>query len=342
MELQSIWFFLWGLLWAVFFMTDGFDFGVGTLYPFLGKTDRDKRVMINSLGPTWDGNEVWLLTAGGVTFAAFPTVYAVMFSSLYTPLMLILFALIIRGVSFEFRGKIDDPRWRKVWDTCIFVGSMLPAILFGVAFANIFQGIPIDGQGVYHGSLLTLLNPYGLLGGVLFLMLFLVHGALWIVLKADGDLHDRAVATAGKLWPVLLVVAVIFLAATKFSTTLYDNYLAHPALFLVILVTVAALVGTRFFLAKKAYAKAWFSSSLTIVGCTFFGIIGLFPRMLPSSLRDYHTLTAFNASSSPLTLKIMLTVVVIFIPVVIGYQIWAYRLFWGKITDEDLAHDKAY
>jgi len=342
MCLQSIWFFLWGLLWAVFFMTDGFDFGVGGLYPFLGKTDRDKRVMINSLGPTWDGNEVWLLTAGGVTFAAFPTVYAVMFSSLYTPLMFILFALIIRGVSFEFRGKIDDPRWRKIWDTCIFVGSVLPAILFGVAFANIFQGIPFDGKGVYHGSLFTLLNPYGLLGGVLFLMLFLVHGALWIVLKADGDLHDRAVSTAGRLWPVLLAVAVMFLVATKFATTLYDNYLAHPALFIVILVTVAALVGTRFFLAKKAYAKAWFSSALTIVGCTFFGVIGLFPRMLPSSLRDYHTLTAFNASSSPLTLKIMLTVVVVFVPLVIGYQIWTYKLFWNKVTDEDLAHDEAY
>ena len=342
MALQSIWFFLWGLLWAVFFMTDGFDFGVGSLYPFLGKSEKDKRVMINSIGPVWDGNEVWLITAGGVTFAAFPLVYATMFSALYTALMLILFALILRGVSFEFRGKVDSPRWKKAWDTCIFLGSVLPAILFGVAFANIFQGIPIDGKGIYHGSLFTLLNPYGLLGGVLFLLLFLVHGALWLTIRADGDLKARAAGTAGNLWFALLAVAVAFLVASKFATSLYDNYLAAPILFLVILVTVAALVGVKLFLAKQQYAKAWFSSALTIVGCTFFGIIGLYPTMLPSSLRDYHSLTAFNASSSPLTLKIMLTVVVIFVPVVIAYQIWAYRLFWNKVSDEDLAHDKAY
>jgi len=172
MELQIIWFFLWGLLWAIFFMTDGFDFGIGTLFPFIGKDDDEKRIMLNAMGPLWDGNEVWLITAGGVTFAAFPTVYAVMFSSLYSALMLILFALILRGVAFEFRDQVDDPAWCKIWDTCIFIGSVTPAVLFGVAFANIFQGIPIDGDGLYHGSLFTLLNPYGLLGGALFLCLF--------------------------------------------------------------------------------------------------------------------------------------------------------------------------
>ena len=171
MVLQSTWFFLWGLLWALYFMTDGFDLGIGALYPILGKTDEDKKTMINAIGPLWDGNEVWLLTAGGVTFAAFPLVYAVMFSSLYTALMLILFALIIRGVSFEFRNKVNHPIWIKVWDTCIFIGSIAPAILFGVAFANIFKGIPIDDQGLYQGNLFTLLNPYGLLGGGLFLLL---------------------------------------------------------------------------------------------------------------------------------------------------------------------------
>ena len=160
MSLEAIWFFLWGLLWAIFFMTDGFDFGVGTLYPFLGKSDPDRRLMINSVGPLWDGNEVWLIAAGGITFAAFPTVYATMFSSLYSALMLILFALILRGVSFEFRGKIDHPVWKRIWDTTIFIGSAAPALLFGVAFANIFRGLPFDSQG-YHGTLLSLLNPYG-------------------------------------------------------------------------------------------------------------------------------------------------------------------------------------
>ena len=342
MVLQTIWFFLWGLLWAVFFMTDGFDLGIGTLYPFLGKTDQDKRIMINALGPLWDGNEVWLITAGGVTFAAFPLVYSVMFSSLYSALMLILFALILRGVSFEFRGKVDHPLWRKIWDTCIFVGSFVPALLFGVAFANIFQGIPIDHNGIYHGTLFTLLNPYGLLGGIFFVLLFMIHGALWISIKSEGDLQNRAVSTAKKLWPVLLVVAVVFLIASKFSTRLYDNYIEHPAFFIVILITVLALLSVRFFLVRKTFFKAWFASALTIVGATFFGVIGLYPNLFPSSLNPRYSLSAYNASSSPLTLKIMLVVVIIFIPVVIGYQIWAYNLFKGKVTQADLAQDEAY
>ncbi len=342
MDLQAIWFFLWGLLWTLFFITDGFDFGIGTLYPFLGKDNHDKRIMINSIGPLWDGNEVWLITAGGVTFAAFPLVYAVMFSSLYSALMLILFALILRGVSFEFRGKVDSPIWRKIWDTCIFVGSSVPAILFGVTFANIFKGIPFDGNGVYHGTLFTLLNPYGLLGGVLFLLLFLEHGALWLAIKSEGDLHERARSTANKLWPLVLAAAVIFLIASKFATSLYDNYFAHPALFLVILITVVALAGVKYFLTKKAFFKAWFSSALTIAGATFFGIIGLYPSMFPSSINPEYSLTAGNASSSPLTLKIMLVVVVIFVPIVIAYQVWAYNLFKGKVTKEDLSYDEAY
>lgn len=342
MVLQTIWFFLWGLLWALFFMTDGYDLGIGTLYPFLGKTDQDKRIMINALGPLWDGNEVWLITAGGVTFAAFPLVYSVMFSSLYSALMLILFALILRGVSFEFRGKVDHPRWRKVWDTCIFVGSFVPALLFGVAFANIFQGIPIDHNGIYHGTLFTLLNPYGLLGGILFVLLFMIHGALWISIKSEGDLQKRAVSTVKKLWPVLLGVAVVFLIASRFSTRLFDNYVKHPAFFIVILITILALLSVRFFLVRKTFFKAWFASALTIVGVTFFGVIGLFPNLFPSSLNPRYSLTAYNASSSPLTLKIMLVVVIIFIPVVIGYQIWAYNLFKGKVTQADLAHDEAY
>ena len=342
MVLQTIWFFLWGLLWALFFMTDGFDLGIGTLYPFLGKTDQDKRIMINALGPLWDGNEVWLITAGGVTFAAFPLVYSVMFSSLYSALMLILFALILRGVSFEFRGKVDHPRWRKIWDTCIFFGSFVPALLFGVAFANIFQGIPIDHNGIYHGTLFTLLNPYGLLGGILFVLLFMIHGALWISIKSEGDLQERAISTAKKLWPVLLGVVVIFLIASKFSTRLFDNYIEHPAFFIVILITVLAFLSVRFFLVRKTFFKAWFASALTIVGTTFFGVIGLFPNLFPSSLNPRYSLTAYNASSSPLTLKIMLVVVIIFIPIVIGYQIWAYNLFKGKVTQADLAHDEAY
>jgi cytochrome bd ubiquinol oxidase subunit II len=340
MALQNTWFFLWGLLWAIYFISDGFDLGIGSLFPFLGKSENDRRVMQHAMGPLWDGNEVWLLTAGGVTFAAFPTVYAVMFSSLYSALMLVLFALIIRGVSFEFRSKVDSPGWRRLWDYCLFIGSLAPAVLLGVAFANIFHGIPIDQDGVYHGTIFTLLSPYGLLGGVLFLSLFLVHGSIWLSIKADGDLHERALNLANKLWYGLLVVAVVFLVATKFATPLYDNYVAHPALFLVVLITVAALLGIKFFLKRKALWGAWFSSALTIIGATFFGVIGLFPNLFPSSMDSRYSLTAHNASSSPLTLKIMLIVALIFIPIVLGYQIWTYNLFKGKVTEEDLAYEE--
>ncbi|SMC95972.1 cytochrome bd-I ubiquinol oxidase subunit 2 apoprotein [Desulfocicer vacuolatum DSM 3385] len=338
MVLETIWFFIWGLLWAVFFMTDGFDFGVGTLYPFLGKTEEDKRAMINSIGPFWDGNEVWLITAGGVTFAAFPKVYAVMFSTLYTPLLLILFALILRGVAFEFRGQIEHPVWKKIWDTCIFVGSFAPALLFGVAFANIFRGIPFDGQGLYHGNILKLLNPYGLLGGILFLLLFILHGANWLALKTDGRVKVEAAKIAGKIWLALVPVAVIFLIASKFATSLYDNYLEMPQFFLVIILSVAALISVRFFLFVGDYFKAWCASAVTIVSCTFFGVIGLFPALFPSLLNPEFSLTAFNASSSPLTLKIMLFVVVVFIPIVIAYQIWAYKLFKGVMPKDEMEY----
>ncbi len=338
MVLESIWFFLWGLLWAVYFMTDGFDLGIGSLLPFLGKTEADRRVMVNAMGPLWDGNQVWLLSAGGVAFAAFPRVYAVMFSSLYSALMLILFALILRGVAFEFRGKVESPGWRKLWDGCIFIGSFAPALLFGVAFANIFQGIPIDQKGVYQGTLFTLLNPYGLIGGALFVLLFLVHGALWLAAKTEGALQARAASAAGKIWLAEAAVAVVFLAASYFTTKLYDNYLANPLLFTVILLTVAALFGTRFFLARKAFFKAWFASALTIMGATFYGVIGLFPNMFPSSLNPAWSLTAHNASSTQLTLTIMLIVVIIFVPIVLAYQAWAYNLFKTKVTLEDLAY----
>jgi cytochrome d ubiquinol oxidase subunit II len=252
--------------------------------------------------------------------------------------MLILFALIIRGVSFEFRNKVEHPTWKKVWDTCIFVGSIAPAILFGVAFANIFRGIPIDGEGLYLGNLFTLLNPYGLLGGVLFLLLFVQHGANWIIIRSEGDLHDRALKLAKSIWPVLTVVAVIFLVASWFATPLYQNFLARPILFAVILVTVAALLSVRLFLSQENGFKAWFASALTIVGATFFGVIGLYPNLFPSSIDPAFSLSAHNASSSPLTLKIMLVVVILFVPLVLAYQIWTYHLFKGKVKQEDLIY----
>lgn len=342
MMLESVWFFVWGLLWAVFFITGGFDLGVGVLFPFIGKTDEERRVIINAIGPVWNGNEVWLLTAGGVTFAAFPVLYGVMFSSLYSALMLILFALILRGVSFEFRGKVETAGWRSLWDKCIFLGSFLPALLFGVAFANLFQGLPLDADRTYLGNLITLLNPYGLLGGVLFLLLFTIHGALWLAFKTEGRLQERAASAAGKLWPMGLVAAAAFLVGSGYSTTLYGNFVEHLPLLVFILGTVAAMLASRYFLAKKAYFRAWVSSALTILGATSFGIIGLYPNMFLSSIDPKYSLTAHNAASSPLTLKIMLTVVILFVPVVLAYQFWAYRLFKDKVKREDLKTWETY
>ncbi len=339
MEFQVIWFVLWSVLWAVYFMLDGFVLGAGMLYPVLAKSDQDKRIIINSVGPVWNGNEVWLLTAGGATFAAFPLTYALMFSYLYSALLLLLFALIIRGVSLEFRGKSQGAGWLKACDAGILVGSVLPALLLGVAFGNIFKGLPMDAAG-YHGSLLSLLNPYGLLTGALFALLFLVHGALYLSVKIKGGLSEQASAAAKKLWPVLLAFAVAFLTATAFATKLYDNYLATPVLLIVPLLAVAALAGVRIFLARGNGLMAFASSCAAIVMVVFTGVAGLFPNLIPSSLDPAYSLTAFNSSSSPYTLKIMTIVAAIFVPIVIAYKIWVYRVFRGRISAEDVLKDE--
>lgn len=328
--LETIWFALWGILWAVYFVLDGFDLGIGTLGPFLAKTEEDKRAVYNSMGPYWNGNEVWLITAGGVTFAAFPKTYAVMFSSLYSALLLILFALIIRGVSMEFRSKFTSDGWRRFWDTALWIGNFLPALLFGVAFANLFQGILIDENGVYQGTLFSLLNPYGLMGGVLFVLLFLVHGALWLAIQSDGPVRERAAKAAGTLWYVLAAVAVAFLVATYSSTRLYDNYLKTPALLILPVAAVAALFAVRALSVRAKWWKAWAASAVLIASVTLFGVTGLYPNMIVSSIDPAYSLTAFNSASSPLTLKIMLGVALVFVPIVIAYQVWVFIFFSGK------------
>ncbi len=345
--LNNIWFILWGILWAVYFVLDGFDFGIGSLMPFITKTEDEKKIAYYAMGPFWNGNEVWLITAGGVTFAAFPTAYAVLFSSFYAPLMIILFALIIRGVSLEFREQSQNPSWKKLWDAGTFIGSIVPAILFGVAFANIFTGIPIDENGVFRGNLITLLNPYALLGGILFLFMFLYHGALWLAVKTTNDLQKRSFRVAKLLWLPLVLVAVGFLIATWFKTNLYNNYIMKPLFYAVpsVIIPVAVLgglLGSIYFVIKEKKWYAWGCSALTIAGVTMFGVIGLYPNLLPSSINPKYSLTVFNASSSPLTLKIMLGVVLVFIPMVIAYQVWTYRMFRHAISKEDLALEEGY
>lgn len=342
---QITWFVLWAVLWAAYFMLDGFVLGTGFLSGILAKNDTEKRVLINSIGPVWDGNEVWLLTAGGATFAAFPTTYALMFSNLYSALILLLFALIVRGVSFEFRGKLDGATWKSSWDKAIIVSSFLPALLFGVAFGNIFKGIPMRNDFVnlnfaYEGGLLGLLNPYGLVTGVLFVLLFAVHGSLYISLKTVGELSSRALSLANKVWPALLVVAVVFLGYTWPATKLYDNYLKAPVLIIIPLVAVVSLLMIRFFAAKGENGKAFTFSCLTIVFVVFTGVAGLFPNLLPSNIDPASSLTIYNSSSSALTLKLMTVVALIVVPIVICYKIWVYRIFRAPVTAEDVLGDK--
>jgi cytochrome d ubiquinol oxidase subunit II len=329
MAFQIIWFILWGVLWAAYFMLDGFDFGVGILYPFLARNEVEKSATRRAIGPVWDGNEVWLLTAGGATFAAFPEVYASMFSYLYSALLIILFALIFRGVALEFRAKEESSSWRQGWDTAFFLGSLMSALLFGVAFGNIFRGLPVDAQG-YHGTLLSLLNPYALWTGLFFVLMFLIHGALWLALKNEGDLGMRALRFVQTGWPFLLVSAVIFLGWTVFSTRLEDNFLQRPFWLVVPFLAVASLMLIKVTAARKRIGGAFFASCAMIVLVTFTGIIGLFPNLIPSRLDPAYSLTAFNASSSPYTLKIMTVVAFLFVPVVIGYQVWVYRVFRKK------------
>jgi len=340
--LQITWFCLWGLLWAVYFMLDGFDFGLGTLLPFLGKTEEEKRVIYNAAGPYWDGNEVWLISAGGVTFAAFPKAYAVMFSALYAPLLILLFALIFRGVSYEFRGKETLPGWAPFWDVVQFLGNFLPALLFGVAFANLFIGIPIDQDGIYHGSLIGLLNPYGLAGGVFFVLIFTLHGALWLSLKSEGNLHTKAITAIIVLWPMTLIVTVVFLGLTAIYTELYANYLKYPFLAAAPFLAVIGLLGVRYFLRAGNLLLAWASNGLFIIGVTFFGVLGMFPGMVISSMNSDWTITAYNGSSSQLTLAIMLGVVLVFVPIVICYQFWMYKTFAGPVTREHLKDEHSY
>jgi len=294
--LETTWFIIWVLLWAVYFTLDGFDLGLGVLMPFLAKDRTDRNVIYNSVGPFWDGNEVWLIT------------------------------------------ETETAGAKRAWDWMFALGSFLAALLLGVAFANIFAGIPIDADGVYHGSLLTLLNPYGLLGGALFLVFFLLHGCLWLAMKSEGELRDRAGALAKKLWAVLLVLAVLFLHATTYFTRIWDQYLNRPALFLIPLIAVASLVTTIVFIAKGGWARAWIASSLFIVSAVFFGLIGIYPALLPSSLDATYNVTIHNSASSSLTLKIMLGVVLVFVPLVIAYQAFVYHLFRGKAAGEEYGH----
>lgn len=324
MELTTVWFILIATLWMGYLVLEGFDFGVGILMSILGRDDREKRVILNTIGPLWDGNEVWLLVAGGATFAAFPEWYATLFSGFYLPLLIILIALIIRGVAFEYRGKREDPLWRKRWDTAIFVCSLLPAILWGVALANIVHGVPIDANKEYVGTFFTLLNPYALLGGLTTLALFVTHGAVFIALKTLGDVRERANALALRVGVVAAALAVAFL-----GWTVADSGAKAPAVFAVAaaLAFVGGLVAV--YLQRDGWAFLGTAAAIGFATITLFW--ALFPDVMPSTLNPAWSLTTQNAASTPYTLEIMSWVALAFTPIVILYQSWSYWVFRKRI-----------
>lgn len=325
-DLNTLWFVLIAVLYAGFFVLEGFDFGVGILLPLIAREDVERRQVINTIGPHWDGNEVWLLTAGGATFAAFPEWYATLFSGFYLPLFLLLVALILRGVAFEYRSKDDGVRWRRNWDHAIFGGSLVPALLLGVAFANLVRGVPIDAQKHYVGGFFNLLNPYALVAGLAAVAGFALHGALFLSMKTDGVVRERAQAWAKRLWPVSLV-----LVATLFGLSFVSTDIKTPAIVIATLGLVT-LVLAGVLQRRGAEGKAFVATSLTIVLGTASLFAILFPRVMVSSLDPAFSLTIHNASSSPYTLKLMTVVALTFVPIVLAYQAWSYWVFRKRVT----------
>ncbi|MEV7369890.1 cytochrome d ubiquinol oxidase subunit II [Streptomyces sp. NPDC090301] len=330
MELHDVWFVLIAVLWIGYFFLEGFDFGVGILTKLLARDRPEKRVLINTIGPVWDGNEVWLLTAGGATFAAFPEWYATLFSGFYLPLLIILVCLIIRGVAFEYRAKRPEEDWQRNWEQAIFWTSLIPAFLWGVAFANIVRGVKIDADMEYVGSFWDLLNPYALLGGLVTLTLFTFHGAVFVSLKTVGDIRVRARALALKLGLVTAVAALGFLIWTQLDTG--DSWSLAA-----MLIAVVSLVGA--IAAIKVGREGWsFAlSGVTITAAVAMLFLALFPDVMPSSLNPEWSLTVTNASSSPYTLKIMTWCAAIATPLVLLYQSWTYWVFRKRIGTQHIA-----
>ncbi|WP_071338693.1 cytochrome d ubiquinol oxidase subunit II [Streptomyces albidoflavus] len=330
MELHDVWFVLIAVLWTGYFFLEGFDFGVGVLTKLLARDRREKRVLINTIGPVWDGNEVWLLSAGGATFAAFPDWYATLFSGFYLPLLLILVCLIVRGVAFEYRAKRSDDRWQTNWEHAIFWCSLLPAFLWGVAFGNIVHGVAIDADKEYIGGVLDLLNPYALLGGVVTLTLFTFHGTVFVGLKTVGEIRERARKLALRLGAVTAVAALGFLLWTQ-----VDHGRTAGAVLLA--VAVLALLAALGAVAKGREGWAFALSGLTIVASVAMLFVSLFPDVMPSTLDPAWSLTAANSASSPYTLKIMTWCAGIATPVVLVYQGWTYWVFRKRIGTHHIA-----
>ncbi len=365
--LKVIWWLFVGVLLIGFAVTDGFDLGVGALLPFLGKNDEERRVIINSVGATWDGNQVWFITAGGALFAAWPLVYATAFSGFYIALILTLFALFFRPVGFDYRSKVEDPRWRSAWDWGLFAGGFVPSLIFGVAFGNLLQGVPFqfdpDMRVTYTGSFFGLLNPFALLSGVVSLSMLVMHGATYLRIRTTGDIEKRAVM-AGRLAAIVLIISfvgagiwvmqgiegyrIVSMLSPNVESTPLDkvvekaagawmsNYDRQPLLWIAPILGVAGAALTIVLSAAGRSILAFVTSSISIAGVIFTAGIAMFPFVMPSSSDPRSSLTIWDAVSTHGTLQIMFWVVLIFLPIILAYTSWVYRVLRGKITVETI------
>ena len=337
MSFETVWFLLIAVLWIGYFILEGFDFGVGMLLPFVSRNEADRRAVLTTLGPVWDGNEVWLLVAGGATFAAFPEWYATLFSGFYLPLFLILISLIVRGVAFEYRSKYGKAQWRQRWDIAIFISSAIPALLWGVAFANIVRGVPLEksaaGNIEYVGGFFNLLNSYALLGGIVTLTVFLTHGAVFLSLKTAGGIRDKSHEIAKITGLIAAVAAVSFLIWTNLMLASINA----TVLTLSIVVALLWVAGMAMnFIRREGWAFIFSAATiLTFVTTLFYA---LYPRVMPSSLGAQFDLTIRNASSTQYTLKVMTVVAVILTPIVLLYQGWTYWVFRKRVSSSQIAY----
>ncbi|MGQ9517020.1 MAG: cytochrome d ubiquinol oxidase subunit II [Anaerolineae bacterium] len=336
--LQNIWFLLIGILLTGYAILDGFDLGAGVLLPLVARSDRERRLVFQAIGPFWDGNEVWLLTGGGALFAAFPHVYATVFSGFYLALMLVLFALILRAVAFEFRSRVETAGWRAFWDAVLCGGSLVPALLLGVAVGNIIRGVPLTPSMEYAGSFFTLLNPFSLLVGLAGLSMFVTHGAIYLVNKTNGALAERAKAWALRGWVALLVLTIATVITARFAAP--ARFEGKPAWVWVLPAAVLiVMIGGRVLIAQGKPGRAFLASALTIAGLMALFGVGCYPYLLPASnavdIAGYQGLSIYNASASQLTLLTMLIIALIGVPIMLVYTAYIYRVFRGKVVFEE-------
>lgn len=337
--LQNVWYLLIGVLLVGYAILDGFDLGVGVLSPFIAKNDKERRSLIRAIGPFWDGNEVWLLTGGGALFAAFPHVYATVFSGFYLALMLVLYALILRAVSFEFGHRVESPRWQRAWGWVFFAGSLIPALLTGVAVGNVMRGVPLDGQMEFAGNFFSLLNPFALVVGLAGLAMFILQGAAYLVAKTNGALAQRARSAGMWAWAALVALLVVAGAIVVADVPeRLENYMRNPLAFAVPLAALALLILTRMSLQRGAPGRTFLLSSLSVAA--IMGIWGAanYPYLLPARNVAAYGLTIFNASASQKTLQTMFIIALVGMPLVLAYTTYVYWIFRGKVR----AHEEHY